>query len=146
MGLLSDPDCDKGSPMSMVCGPGLRPPRDRSADRGVRVGRAGRLPAVRPLQAGGASHRSGRGRGLLQPPPRRGYLCRRGPPTLRWALFEAGKAAARPTSPDYDYYQADKQAHDGKPAAIAMASKLARRCYHTLRAIDPNVVYAMLTA
>jgi transposase len=42
-----------------------------------------------------------------------GYLCRQGPPTLRWALFEAGKNAARATSPDYDYYQAVKRAHDG---------------------------------
>jgi hypothetical protein len=57
-----------------------------------------------------------------------GYLCRQGPPTLRWALFDAGKAAARATSPDYDYYQAVKKAHDGKLATIAMARKLARRC------------------
>jgi len=75
-----------------------------------------------------------------------GYLCRQGPPTLRWALFEAGKAAARATSPDYDYYQAVKKAHDGKLAAIAMARKLARRCYHTLRAVDPEMVYAIPTA
>ena len=73
----------------------------------------------------------------------RGHLSRQGPETLRWALFEAGMAASRATSPDRDYYQAVKQAHDGKIAAIAMARKLARRCYHTLRAIDPDVVYAM---
>ena len=47
-------------------------------------------------------------------------------------------AASRPTSPDRDYYQAVKQAHDGKIAAIAMARKLARRCYHTLRANGPR--------
>ncbi|MCA1672494.1 MAG: hypothetical protein LC799_09905 [Actinobacteria bacterium] len=34
-------------------------------------------------------------------------------------------------------------AHDGKLAAIAMARKLARRCYHTLRNLDPDVVYAI---
>ena len=61
--------------------------------------------------------------------------------TLRWALFEAGMSAARATSPDRDYYQAVKQAHDGKLAAISVARKLARRCYHTLRSIDPEVVY-----
>ncbi len=72
-----------------------------------------------------------------------GHLSRQGPETLRWALFEAGMAASRPTSPDRDYYQAVKQAHDGKIAAIAMARKLARRCYHTLRQMDPEVVYAM---
>jgi transposase len=75
-----------------------------------------------------------------------GYLCRQGPPTLRWALFEAGKCAARASSPDYHYYQQVKQAHDGKLAAIAMARKIARRCYHTLRALDPEVIYTMPTA
>lgn len=65
------------------------------------------------------------------------------PRRCEWALFEAGKCAARPTSADYAYYQAVKQAHDGKLAAIAMARKLARRCYHTLRNMDPDVVYAM---
>lgn len=74
-----------------------------------------------------------------------GYLCRQGPPTLRWALFEAGKSAARPGSPDYDYYQAVKHRHDGKLAAIAMARKIARRCYHTLRAMNPEEVYAIPT-
>ena len=73
----------------------------------------------------------------------RGHLSRQGPQTLRWALFEAGMCASRPTSPDRAYYQAVKQAHDGKIAAISMARKLARRCYHTLRQIDPEVVYAM---
>jgi transposase len=72
-----------------------------------------------------------------------GYLCRQGPPTLRWALFEAGKSASRAGSPDYEYYQAVKKARDGKLAAIAMARKLARRCYHTLRNLDPETVYAM---
>ena len=72
-----------------------------------------------------------------------GHLSRQGPETLRWALFEAGKCAARPTSPDYAYYQAVKRSHDGKLAAIAMARKLARRCYHTLRNMDPDLVYAM---
>lgn len=72
-----------------------------------------------------------------------GYLCRQGPATLRWALFEAGKSASRPRSPDYEYYQQVKKAHDGKLAAIAMARKLARRCYHTLRNLDPELVYAM---
>jgi len=72
-----------------------------------------------------------------------GYLSREGPAILRWALFEAAKCAARTNSPDYDYYQAVKRRHDGKIAALAVARKLARRCYHTLRAIDPELVYAM---
>ena len=52
-------------------------------------------------------------------------------------------AASRATSPDRAYYQAVKQAHDGKIAAISMARKLARRCYHTLRDMDPDLVYAI---
>ena len=35
-----------------------------------------------------------------------------------------------------------KARHDGKIAAISVARKLARRCYHTLRSLDPDVVYA----
>lgn len=71
-----------------------------------------------------------------------GYLSRQGPATLRWALFEAGMCAARPASPDHAYYTTVKQRHDGKLAAIAVARQLARRCYHTLRSLDPDVVYA----
>jgi len=73
----------------------------------------------------------------------RGHLSRQGPGTLRWALFEAGMSASRATSPDRAYYQKVKAAHDGKLAAISMARKIARRCYHTLRQLEPDVVYAM---
>jgi hypothetical protein len=31
---------------------------------------------------------------------------------------------------------------NGKLATISMARKVARRCFHTLRAVDPGVVYA----
>ena len=72
-----------------------------------------------------------------------GYLTRQGPETLRWALYEAAKNSSHHRSPDHDYYVAVKTAHDGKLAAISMARKLARRCYHTLRSIDPDLVYAM---
>jgi transposase len=72
-----------------------------------------------------------------------GYLSRQGPETLRWALYEAAKNSSRHTSPDNAYYQAVKKSHDGKLAAISVARKLARRCYHTLRAVDPDLVYAI---
>ena len=72
-----------------------------------------------------------------------GYLSRQGPATLRWALFEAGMCASRPRSPDHAYYTTVKQRHDGKLAAISVARQLARRCYHTLRNLDPQVVYAI---
>jgi transposase len=72
-----------------------------------------------------------------------GHLTRQGPQTLRWALYEAGKCASRATSPDHAYYTSVKTARDGKLATISMARKLALRCYHTLRSLDPDVVYAM---
>jgi transposase len=72
-----------------------------------------------------------------------GYLSKEGPSTLRWVLFESGKCAARLSSPDYAYYQSVKKRHDGKLAALAVARKLARRCYHTLRALDPELVYTI---
>ena len=72
-----------------------------------------------------------------------GYLSRQGPPTLRWALFEAAHNASRGGSPDHAYYTAVKQRHDGKLAAISVARQFARRCYHILRDMDPDVVYAV---
>jgi transposase len=72
-----------------------------------------------------------------------GKLSRQGPQTLRWALYEAAKASSRRTAPDHDYYAKVKAAHNGKIAALSIARKLARRCFHTLRALDPDTVYAM---
>jgi transposase len=72
-----------------------------------------------------------------------GHLSRQGPATLRWAVYEAGKCGCRPTSPDYDYYQAVKTRHGGKRAALSVARKILRRCYHTLRQLDPEEVYTM---
>lgn len=72
---------------------------------------------------------------------RRGWLAREGAPILRWALFEAAKFGSRAASPDHHYYQAVKDRHDGKIATLALARKVIRRCYHTLRAIDPEEVY-----
>lgn len=72
-----------------------------------------------------------------------GFLSRQGPETLRWALYEAAKNSSHVTAPDHDYYAAVKKAHNGKLAAISVARKIARRCYHTLRSLDPEVVYAM---
>jgi transposase len=72
-----------------------------------------------------------------------GYLSRQGPATLRWALYEAAKNSSHHRSPDHAYYAAVKQRHDGKLAAISVARQLARRCYHTLRAVEPDLVYAI---
>lgn len=62
-----------------------------------------------------------------------GRLARQGSPELRWALFEAGKAAARTSSPDHDYYVEIRDRLGGKRPALSVARKLVRRCYHTLR-------------
>ena len=72
-----------------------------------------------------------------------GFLSRQGPQTLRWALYEAAKNSSHLRSPDHDYYAAVKARHDGKIAAISVARKLARRCYHVLRSVDPDLVYAI---
>jgi transposase len=61
-----------------------------------------------------------------------GHLSRQGPEVLRWALFAAAKAAARPSSPDYDYDQQVKARQGGNRATLAVARKLARRVRHTL--------------
>lgn len=72
-----------------------------------------------------------------------GFLSRQGPATLRWALFEAAHNASRSGSPDHGYYTAVKERHDGKLAAISVARQFARRCYHILRNLDPDVVYSI---
>jgi transposase len=61
-----------------------------------------------------------------------GRLSRQGPEVLRWALFEAAKAAARPRSPDYPYYTQVKARLGGNRATLAVARKLVRRVRHTL--------------
>jgi transposase len=72
-----------------------------------------------------------------------GRLARQGSPELRWALFEAAQAAARASSPDHVYYQTVRARLDGKLAAVSMARKLARRCYHTLRELDDQAWQVM---
>ncbi|MCA1679919.1 MAG: IS110 family transposase [Actinobacteria bacterium] len=62
-----------------------------------------------------------------------GHLSRQGPPTLRWALFEAAQAAQRTTSPDRDYYTQAAERLGSNRARLAVARKLLKRSYHTLR-------------
>jgi len=54
-----------------------------------------------------------------------------------------GQELIAPAQPDHDFYAAVKARHDGKIAAISVARKLARRCYHVLRSIEPELVYAI---
>jgi len=62
-----------------------------------------------------------------------GHLSRQGPPALRWALFEAAQAARRPGSPDRLYYDQAAERLGGNRACLALARKLLKRSFHTLR-------------
>ena len=62
-----------------------------------------------------------------------GHLSRQGPPALRWALFEAAQAARRPGSPDRPYYDQAAERLGGNRACLALARKLLKRSFHTLR-------------
>ena len=62
-----------------------------------------------------------------------GRLSRQGPPALRWALYEAAQQARHPGSPDRDYYLQAAERIGGNRACLALARKLLKRCYHTLR-------------
>ena len=63
------------------------------------------------------------------------HLSRQGQPLLRWALFEAGRCGARPTSPDHAYWQQVANRLGKKRAGISVGRKLTRRCHHRLRAL-----------
>jgi transposase len=69
-----------------------------------------------------------------------GHLSRQGPPALRWALYEAAQAARRPGSPDRDYYLQAAERLGGNRACLALARKLLKRCYHTLRELGDDAL------
>jgi transposase len=69
---------------------------------------------------------------------RLGKLTRQGSPQLRWALYEAAQSACKPQSPDYaDYHQLKARGLSHTRATLAIARKLARRCFHSLRELGP---------
>ncbi|HZE06920.1 MAG TPA: IS110 family transposase [Solirubrobacteraceae bacterium] len=69
-----------------------------------------------------------------------GHLSRQGPPALRWALYEAAQAARRPGSPDRDRYLEAAERLGGNRACLALARKLLKRCYHTLRGLGADAL------
>ena len=70
-----------------------------------------------------------------------GHLSRQGPPALRWALFEAAQVARRgERSPDREYYLATKERIGGNRACLAVARKLLKRSYHTLRELGEEAL------
>jgi transposase len=62
-----------------------------------------------------------------------GHLSRQGPPALRWAPYEAAQAASRERSPDRDHYLQAAARLGRNRACLALARKLLKRCYHTLK-------------
>jgi transposase len=69
-----------------------------------------------------------------------GHLSRQGPAALRWALFEAAQCARRPASPDHDYYLQTAERLGGNRACLAVARKLLKRSFHTLRELGEEAV------
>jgi transposase len=69
-----------------------------------------------------------------------GHLSRQGPPALRWALYEAAQVARRSGSPDRDYYTQAAERLGGNRACLALARKLLKRSYHTLRELGDEAL------
>jgi len=70
-----------------------------------------------------------------------GHISRQGPPALRWALYEAAQVARRgEKSPDRQYYLEAKERIGGGRACIAVARKLLKRSYHTLRELGEEAL------
>jgi transposase len=69
-----------------------------------------------------------------------GHLSRQGPSALRWALFEAAQCARRPGSPDHDYYVQAAARLGGNRACLAVARKLLKRSFHTLRELGEEAL------
>lgn len=69
-----------------------------------------------------------------------GHLSRQGPRTLRWALYEAAQVALRPGSPDRDYYLQAAARLGHNRACLAVARKLLKRCYHTLKDLSEDAL------
>lgn len=62
-----------------------------------------------------------------------GKLSRQGSPVLRWAAYEAAKAAARPSSPDHRYYLEVRARQGHNRASLSVGRRIIRRSHHILR-------------
>jgi len=69
-----------------------------------------------------------------------GKITRQGPPALWWALFEAGFCAARPSSPDYQYYRQARARVHHTAAVLSAGRKIIPRCYHILKDLDDQTL------
>jgi len=59
---------------------------------------------------------------------------------LRWALYEAAQQARHPRSPDRSWYLETAERLGGNRACLALARKLLKRCYHTLRELGEDAL------
>ena len=71
-----------------------------------------------------------------------GKLSRQGPPVLRWAVYEAGKAHARTSAPDHRYYAAVKDRKNSKRACLSEARKILRQACHILAELGDDALAA----
>ena len=65
---------------------------------------------------------------------------RQGPPALRWALSEGAQVARRPGSPDRDYDEQAAARLGANRACLAVARRLLKRSYHTLRELGEEAL------
>jgi transposase len=71
-----------------------------------------------------------------------GKLSRQGPPVLRWAVYEAGKAHARTSAPDHGYYAQVKDRKNSKRACLSEARKILRQAHHILAGLGDDALAA----
>src|SRR5258705_460356 len=93
----------------------------------------------------GRAHRLGAADPRGAVPPRRpgpGRRPGRGPPVLRWAVYEAGKTHARASAPDHGYYATVKDRCGGKRAAMSEARKILRQACHILAELGDDALSA----
>jgi transposase len=70
-----------------------------------------------------------------------GKITKQGAPQLRWALYEAAQSACREQSPDHgDYLRLRARGLSHTRASLTIARKLARRCFHALRALGAEAI------
>ena len=70
-----------------------------------------------------------------------GHLSRQGPPALRWALYEAAQVARRASAaPTATTTWRPRERLGGNRACLAVARKLLKRCYHTLRELGEEAL------
>ena len=71
-----------------------------------------------------------------------GKLSRQGPPVLRWAVYEAGKAHARTSAPDHRYHAAVKDRKNSKRACLSEARKILRQAHRILAELGDDALAA----